>query len=524
MAFRFQGLRLLLLAGVLGAEFLPLGPNANVLASSLSEAPAQKIALKEFLQKVAAHHPEHGIDLLDLERAQVALEKVGLLSDPTVSLARERTPFAPALQSREVRERMDDTNNDASWTLTASQTFPWPGTLDAAKQAAQKKLEVAAIRIDAAHALRVLEAEEVFLNLLTQSRLIAVEQENLREADRILNSASARLAHGVGNQFETLSAQSEKTLLALNIDTLTAELENLGLFAKQLMGIPLDQKIEFDLSTQKSVLAQAPVPHEMLLAPGNAASDFKTRPLELAASAENFRLEAERKVSMPEFMTSVMLMRDDTGMRMYGAMIGIRIPLFSGSVRNALKSEESLVVQKSQKEIAWHTEKKALAFAQVQRRSEVLKKNFEVLKKELIPLATQRLSAGLTEYAQGRGNLGNVNESRRALLRFKSAQINLERDLSLAELAKERIAAGFGDGEINAPMPSLPGSSLSEGAMATQAMPQQMSSSPMKKGLPNAAKSEGAAGSRSRPMPQRSSPEWDEPNPAPGSTANGMGM
>ena len=444
---------------VLEDSFLP-----GFASTSFSqEQPIKKITYQEYILRVTQYYPEKEIDLLELERTKAMEGKTGNLPDPTLSIGRERTPFGSVLQPKSVRNQMENNNNGAAWTLTASQNLPWPGSLNAEKQVVKQNVELLSARIKTAHVLHIFEAKEIYLNLVTKSKQIEIERNNLHEAQRIFDSANGRFAHGLGSQVETLTAQSEKAILTANIDILVAEKENLSLLAKQRMGISLAQPVDFSL--------------EWVQQESQNLSDLQRYPIELAAQVESARLKAERRSSLPEFMTSFMLMHDDLGMNMYGVVFGVRVPLYSGGIRDALSAEENLVAQKSQKEILWHEEKKNLALAMNSRKKISLEKNKSILLKELVPLAERRLSIETTEYINGKVSLPNLNESRKNLFKLKLTQLNIDSELAVVSLANERISAGFLDGEINTEIPSFLPVNMSDGAMEKNSMAGSMSKS-----------------------------------------------
>ncbi|MEY4066535.1 MAG: hypothetical protein RIR26_2743 [Pseudomonadota bacterium] len=519
------------------AGFCTIGTLALAQPHSSAKATANEgsipgpVNFQEFIQKVASNHPERSIDQTSVERTRAAERKSGRLIDPTIAIGRERQPFGSARRMDAGMDPMgkpeNNSTDEAAWTLSVTQLFPWPGALRSETNAAEKQTEIAKLRLDAADALRVFEAKELFVDLTTKARLISNEQENLKETQRILDSARARFSQGIGIQADVLSAQNEKMLLAANIESLKAEFDNLASRGKQLMGLSSTAEVTFNLALAEFSSGSSGV-GKRNSSIRNPGTDYTQRQIQSTTEAASADIAAERKRSLPEIMTLVMLMREDSGMKMFGAMVGIRVPIFSGGTREALSTEETIVRQKASQEISWHEQKKSLANAQTARRSMTLKKNLELLKKEIVPNAQQHLSSTLAEYAQGRGTINAVNESRRSLLKLQATQITLEQDITLADLSMERIQAGFVDGEIDVPISGMPLSGIgSEGMGTGMEMGRSSGMSRMQKNprAPMNGPSKGTLPSPKR-SPQTPSGGMNTPDAeaSPSSGMGGMGM
>jgi hypothetical protein len=234
-----------------------------------------------------------------------------------------------------------------------------------------------------------------------------------------------------------------------------------------------------------------------------------------ALQDENFsKIEAERKKSLPAIMVSAMAMQETTGMKTYGIMAGIRIPLFSGSVRSAFESEGELLTHTTSEELAWYGKRKHLAAVHTERRINILKAHVGGLDKEIIPTIKQHYSTIAFEYAEGKGSFAGVNNARRLLLRYRLALVAAKRDLALAILAQEGLEAGVLQAGIDLHNPQLPSYGLQGGEMPGMSAPS------MQAGMSNAPAGKGKEAGKS--MPKTNTGEGMREDTPPLSTS-GMG-
>lgn len=425
---------------------------AVVASPALAESAATlSVDLNQFVSLVEKGHPEKSIDELARARASEAENKAGVLSDPEIALGREEVPL----------NAMDpEASSRAMSKLTITQMFPWPGTLSSEKSAAEAATQRQDVSVKLSAAQRRLDAKDFYISLVAASKLIGIERENLAETTNILKSAEARLKYGVGSHHDVIQAQNEKTVLSLNLDAMEGDLQNLKDQAAQMMGRDDASGLTFALTIPSEYISPQS-------APASASDDFTKAKLQATQSEASAQLAAERKKSLPSFMASGMLMKEDSGMQMYSFMAGVRIPIFSGSVRQGVAAEQALVSRQTSEELTWHDKRKQLALTQNKRRRSIVEANLRGLSGEIVPNARQHLKTIATEYEQGKGSFAQVNAARKLLLKYQLAQIIAERDLAMTTVSRERIEAGIIDAELNRPMPQLPSTEMSSGEMSS---------------------------------------------------------
>jgi len=433
---------------------------SKVDASELRES-NNMITYASFVDAVIINYPERSIWQRNVDLTRQRERRAGILPDPEIALSREGISF-DSLEDVEAQDQAVDATMTPRWEMTVTQRFPWPGTLAAAVTASQTEGEIAELNLLQREAALRLEAAEFFMQLVAISKTIEIEHKNLQETNKIFELASERFKQGTGSYADVLQARIEKINLQADIDSQIDQFENLKLQARLLMGRRNDNKQPFDLSFPDWVEAGFPT--------DKSTKDFTASNINLANRRDKAMIETQYRESLPMFMTSGMVMQTDNGMRSYGGMLGIQVPLFSGIKRRSLSSEETLVQSQFQDSLLWYEEKKQVASSQIARRISRAMKNIKTLSDELSPLAQENLQVAMQIYGAGGGTATSLIEARRSLLRVETAKVSASYELAMARLAARQIELGFVDAVIGSPI-ARPQSQL---GMGSSGMPQEM--------------------------------------------------
>jgi outer membrane protein TolC len=417
---------------------------------------SETINFERFLELVDRKHPENRIDELNLERSVEAQKKSGILSDPEISLGREEVPTGTDM-------------NMFMWRLSATQTFPWPGTLNAANEISEQRSKKISFNNQILTLQRRLSAEELYIQMVSSSKLIEIEKKNLQETLNILKISEDRLKYAVGSHHEFIQAKNEKTILSLNIQGMESDLYNLKDIAAQSIG-------EEDASNVSFKLEYSP---EIFIA-RSRDEDLTKRLLESNQNETFAQLDFERKQSLPNFMVTGMAMRMDSGMHMYGIEAGVRLPIYSSSIRKSVNEEKVLSAQRTSDELAWYDRKKHLALVQNSRRKVIIEKNIQALRNEIVPSFEEHLKTLFIEYSQGKSSFLDVNLARKLLFKYQGVQVMAERDLALNLISKEKIQAGIVDSDSVDQAPQLPSFDIVSGMNMNKGMSGMNRPSPMK--------------------------------------------
>lgn len=436
------------------SAILTLLPLQAVAAGS-DESTQENITFEKFVEAVSSHHPQRSIDEKSLARAKEGFNRAGILSDPQIKIGRDEVPFRGRLQPKP--EMADMVKENAEWRLELSQSLPWPGTLAAEERVAQSSVVNAETNLGIADLMRRFEAQELYLRLIRTDKLLAVEKANFLVADGILEFTQAKFKQGIGSHHEFLQAHSERGVLKANVASLETELLNLKRHALLLIGNPAisnPDRVSFVLDWPQS-LVKPDTPRN------KSTQDIARLKIQRGKEIEIARQDAEYRRSLPSFMASGMVMQEDSGMRMYGAMVGISLPIFSQVQRNSLRDEGSLTRNQSDEALAWHERRKNLALMQAESRIAQIQANYLALEQEIIPPIKEHIETVTVQFSHGKSDITSIIAGRRTLLNLETSKVRTIEALARARLSVERIMAGLIDEELDLEVPQLVGASSS---------------------------------------------------------------
>lgn len=446
---------------------------------NVAAASTRTLDLPTFLALVAVHHPSLAIAAADAKKMQLQAIRVGTLPDPELAVSREDLPFgkrnAPG-PNADMGPDMGSTGgasveNDTSpfWKFVLTQSFPWPGTLGSEQQAKAAQSEGARKALALEQLLRRLEATDLFIELVSLQAALQVHQASLENFDAVLKSAEARIRHGIGSHHELIAAQSNRAVHALNLAALQADLENRREHLALIAG--------FNPAENISIVTDWPEESQLLI----EGPDLTREALLLRAEAQALTLTNERLRTRPRLTTSIMMMREDSGMKSFGLMAGISLPIFSWTQHQSLTQEEETNSGLRDRETSWHERQRDLALRQNTRQTNVLRSSLRTLSQEIVPGKKQHLATIIAEYSQGRVAFGEVNTALEQVLQFKLAETRARQDLGLSLTTRSRILAGVFLDFIDQSTPKVQVQDM-ENSMAEP----QMSKSPAKVLLPKA--------------------------------------
>jgi outer membrane protein TolC len=355
----------------------------------------------------------------------------------------------------------DMVKENAEWRLELSQSLPWPGTLAAEERVAQSSVANVETNVGIAELVRRFEAQELFLKLIRTDKLLAVERANFLVVDGIREFAQAKFKQGIGSHYEFLQAHSERGVLKANVASLETELLNLKRHALLLMGSPAisnPEGVSFALDWPQSLTSPD-------IAQNKSVQDFARLKIQRGRELEIARQDAEYRRSLPSFMASGMVMQEDSGMRMYGAMVGVSLPVFSQIQRNSLKVEGTLTQTQAEHALAWHERRKELALMQADSRIAQIQANYLALEREIIPPFKEHIEAATVQFSHGKSDITSIIAGRRTLLNLEVSKVRTIEALARARLSVEKIRAGLIDEGLDLEVPQLVGANSSSMGM-----------------------------------------------------------
>jgi outer membrane protein TolC len=439
------------LAPLLAAGIVLIGTRT----AQAEEASRSVVTYEAYLQAVAAHHPERELDEKSLARAKAEERRAGLLADPQLSVGRDEVP----LPGRYQRVMVDEADRKgAQTTYGLAQSFPWPGTLAADERAARARTATVEADLRIAALQRHFEAAELFLRLVRTAKLLEAERADLVVVGGLRDFAHEKFRQGLGSHMEFLQTHSEAGVLKANVGALELDLGNLKRHALLLMGDPAPatpDSVDFVLDWPALATESPPSTR------GDAVADVTRERIQHSKDAELSRDDANYRRTLPSFMASGMLMQEDGGMRMYQAMLGVTLPIYSSLERRSISDAKAIVASRGEAELSWHDRRKAVALAQAEGRIAQVEANLKALAQEIIPPLREHIEVATTRFSQGKADIGGIIDGRRMLLNLQMTEIRTRETLALARLGVEKITAGLVDDEMDLEVPQLAGTGSS---------------------------------------------------------------
>jgi outer membrane protein TolC len=422
------------------------------------EAQKPQMSFETFVKAIEENHPDSKITSQELAIAKEEERRAGLLPDPQVTIGRDRIPMGNAMRS-DANEMIPEESPE--WQVGLSQSVPWPGTLAAEERAAKAETDLATKNLILSSLDRRFAAIELYFRLVKSAKLVKLAQANLKVSEAFKEFAHARFKQGIGSHIDFLQTQAENAVLRMNLGALETELNNLRHHALLQMSQKQQPDTEFVLEWPADFMARGKT--------RGASADIVQESIAGSLNLKLAQNDAKYLSSLPSFMASGMVMQTDSGMQMYGAMVGLSIPLYSNIKRSSLSSEASVIEEKVNNELAWHEQRKKLALYQTEERIKQIEASLKALREEIIPSVKGHLDAATAEYSQGKVGVNAIIEGRRMLLNMQSEELTMMEALARANLGIEKIQTGLIDEEIDQSIPqlSLGGGPSMSGAMTS---------------------------------------------------------
>jgi len=397
-------------------------PHAIIYAQNLSFQ-TQQISFSQFLQLVEKNHPAKKEDDLEIKKAQLLPEKTGKLSDPMLSMSRNNVPLIS-------KDTMNDNSytQPSEWGLSIAQEFPWFGALEAQKQAANASSLDTNIIAQKNNLLRKVSAANLYIDIVTLKQKIKIEKETIKETENLLRYLGKHYSASTISHTDFLTLEITKEEQSSNLTAIEAQFSNLQMVSKYL----LNQQVEF-FNLPKNLEIQQSFKEE---------NDIYLKKISNLKQVKILSLTAQQKQLLPKFTTTFQIARQDTGMIMGGAMLGINIPIYSTSIRNSIELESSLEQSSLQVEIENYKQAKEATLNVMQKQINTTQELLDKVTKVILPLVTEHLRAVEVDYAQGKIRIAQLVEAKQSALKQKENALNLQRQLLKELVKKAQINAG----------------------------------------------------------------------------------
>ena len=330
--------------------------------------------------------------------------------------------------------------------ISFSQTFPYPGTLDAAGEVVKKAIEIARVKHEQVIRDLIVELKLSYHELAYLQRAVELTRQNYELITSILTITTARYAEGKATLNDVLKAQSQLAQLEYDL-VLLEELQRVE--HANINGI-----LSIPSSTLLGVTVAVPYePLDVTLADVEKQALSKRQELRIAALNVE---KATEKIALAELQTKPMLKFDlmaietgkalmidapDSGKDPFTIGFGVTIPWSSlknsSKMREAQQNREASTANK----LVLEDETK-VALRKIYFRLENARRLVELYETTLIPQAGAAIEVAETWHQEGPKSIAGFLETQSVWLNFNLARLRAIADYQQNVARLEQLVGG----------------------------------------------------------------------------------
>ena len=330
--------------------------------------------------------------------------------------------------------------------LGFSQSFPYPGTLDAVGQVTLKEIEIQRVKYEQVVRDLIVDLKLAYHELAYLQRAWQITEQNQKLLDHILKIANTRYASGEATLNDVLKAQSQLVQLSYDL-ILVRELEevekgNINALLSVPSTIPLGPPTPIaytvldipvaDLERQALARRQELQIADLMIQKATEAiklAELKTKPM--------FKLELMTVETGDALMPHTL----DSGKNPISMGVGISIPWSSSKNRSQIRESElnrsAAVENKRSMEDLMLANLKRLYF-----RLENARRLVDLYENSLIPQAEQAMEVAETWHQEGTKSIAGLLETQSVWLNFNLARLRAITDYQQNLARLERLVGG----------------------------------------------------------------------------------
>jgi outer membrane protein, heavy metal efflux system len=323
--------------------------------------------------------------------------------------------------------------------VMVTQSFPLWGKRDLRREAALADLDAARGREQAARDTLDERIKIAFAQYYAASRALAVNQEVIAVTRGMRSTAEARYAAGTGDQAGAVRALGEETSASIETARLEGDRAAARGVLNTLLARPADAPLADPLRLRRLPVAQLSIASLVERARGGSPS--------LAASgaevsAARSRAALAEKARYPDLTVGAgPLVQTNNRPPGVAATIGLNIPLPWGREASEQQAATARLGAAQQ-----HYEAALLdiqsALAEAREKFKAAQRAEALIARNALPEARAAIKSVLSDYSQGRGDLGTALEAEHRVhdLELKLLQVELDEQTALAGI--ERLIGG----------------------------------------------------------------------------------
>ncbi|MGH6848997.1 MAG: TolC family protein [Methylocella sp.] len=332
-----------------------------------------------------------------------------------------------------------DPNVFSGHSIMVTQAFPLWGKLDLRREAALADLDSVRGREQTARDALDERIKVAFAQYYVASRAIAVNQEVIAETRGLRAAAEARYGAGQGDQAAVIKALGEETSAEIEATSLNgnraAARETLNALIARPAGAPLAEPLRLRRVPAADLATASLVERARGSSPALATSGAEV-------NAAQARRTLAEKAWYPDLTAGAgPLIQTNNRAPGAAATVGLNIPLPWGKQASEQQAATAQLGAAEQRYEASVLDIQS-AIAQAREKLKAAQRAETLVARKALPEARAALKSVVSEYAQGRGDLGTALEAQHGLhdLELKLLQVELDEQTALAAI--ERLIGG----------------------------------------------------------------------------------
>jgi len=415
-------MRFLLKSAVFVTALIIFGSGASLTGSVSGDS---ALTLEDLIRQALGSNP----DLLALRE-----ERESARFHPSSASA---YPF-PKLTYTHFLESVETRLGPQKDILQLMQPVPFPGKLSLKNEIASFDIDISGEKIKQAELAVIRRVKEAYYTLAGNVEVLGLLEQESKILHNIREITRVRLESGRGYQHHLLGIEVELLRIREKKMEYKEKRKSAVSVLKGLLDMPAEDSLE--VITHKEALPSAAVPDSLF---ASAASNPGVRLMERLAEKERKKLDLARKGYLPDFTLGAGYIRigepsmdmPDSGRDAWNISVGMRLPLWFGSVRSEVAEERSMV---RVMELRYRAERRDLV-----ERIDLLRNRYRsaaeiagLYRSELIPRAGQALQSAREGYLSGKIDYIEILDAQRQLisLKIKHAEKKAEAFINLAGL------------------------------------------------------------------------------------------
>lgn len=287
----------------------------NVLRAQTAPEDSRPVPLAALVEEIRSSNPELKFYQDEIAAAKAGVRTAGLQRDPELSfdLGRKRTHDSSGALVGE----------GASWSVSVTQTFEWPGRLSLRKAIANRDLSLAELGLARFENALAARARTLAYGLYAANEKAAAVREVAERFAALKETFLARDPAGVAPLLETRVIEASELALQRRATEAELALQASLIELNQLRGLPASSPLK--VSAAAFAFAEAPAPASLVSAAFEFNFDFRMRKVEL--EQQGFAVRLARNERYPAIGVRPFVSQDKAGDKETVVGLGLSFPL-----------------------------------------------------------------------------------------------------------------------------------------------------------------------------------------------------